>query len=86
MVGNDGIKMSDIDPTMFYPASKAARVLGKSESYLANMRAARTGPAFIKHGRTPLYRGSALIEYLEALAVLPTARTIARRAQRMRAE
>ena len=76
------IPLHKVVPDSLYPASKAARVLNKSEGYLANLRASRTGPPFLRIGKTPYYRGCDLVQYLNDLLLVATAPPRARRTRR----
>lgn len=40
-----------------YTTTEAADIYGKSEAWFERHRWARTGPKFIKIGRTPYYKG-----------------------------
>ena len=48
-----------------FDTTEAAAGLGKSKALLERHRWAGTGPTFIKIGRTPYYRGSDLVNFIE---------------------
>ena len=45
----------------FYPTSRAAELLGLSQSFLCKLRCTGDGPPFIKVGRRVLYSGRDLM-------------------------
>lgn len=58
-----------------YRQKEVAPLLGKSESWLERARWAGNGPAFVKVGRSCLYHGAALNEWLDQQARKSTSAT-----------
>ena len=54
-----------IFPEVLYTAAQVSVLLGKKESTLSRWRMEGAGPRFIKIGRTPCYRGAAILQWLE---------------------
>ncbi|MDA8391069.1 MAG: DNA-binding protein [Gammaproteobacteria bacterium] len=57
---------SAIEPGTLYTQTDLAPILRKSLAWFERGRWAGTGPAFVKVGRQPLYRGSDVLAWLEA--------------------
>ena len=57
---------SAIEPDALYSQTDLAPVLRKSLAWFERARWAGTGPAYVKVGRQPLYRGRDVLEWLDA--------------------
>lgn len=55
-----------INPHLLYDQTEVARFLGKSPAWLERNRWNGQGPEYVKVGRTPRYKGSKLLEWIEA--------------------
>ena len=58
--------LSAIEPDTLYTQTELAPVLRKSLAWFERSRWAGTGPAYVKVGRQPLYRGSDVLAWLDA--------------------
>ncbi len=58
--------LSAIEPDALYTQTELAPVLRKSLAWFERSRWAGTGPAFIKVGRQPLYRGRDVLAWLDS--------------------
>lgn len=57
------------DPERLLWQAELALLIDKSEAWLERHRWAKTGPRFVKIGRTPMYRARDVIEYLDQRTV-----------------
>ncbi len=58
--------LTAIEPDALYTQTELAPVLRKSLAWFERARWAGTGPAYVKVGRQPLYRGSDVLAWLDA--------------------
>ena len=58
------ITAHQIVPEVLYAPAQVSKLLGKKESTLARWRMEGAGPRYVKVGRTPCYRGAAILEWL----------------------
>jgi len=59
-------------PDRLLSQAETAPVIKKSEAWLERCRWAKTGPAYIKVGRTPYYKAGDLLAFIEAGRVEPS--------------
>ncbi len=57
---------TEIKPTQLYSQADLAPILRKSIAWFERARWSGTGPAFVKVGRQPLYRGADVLAWLDA--------------------
>ncbi len=55
-----------LDPDYLYKQGEIAAFLGKSPAWFERARWAGTGPAYLKIGRSVRYKGSQVMEWLDA--------------------
>ena len=56
-------------PDRLYDTDEVATIFAKSKGWAERHRWAGTGPKYIKLGRTPYYKGSDLLAYLEGSSI-----------------